>query len=78
MSKKNWTFAELDYNRVAHMGHNVSHAKNRTNRSFKYNLHTATVTINGETRKVRVPTKILRQLKTAGLTAHKKVEVAAE
>lgn len=60
--------------RVASIGHNVSHAKNRSSRAFKYNLHSATIIINGVKQKVRVPTKILRNLKKAGLTTHKQQE----
>jgi len=55
---------------VSHMGHNVSHAKNRTARSFKYNLHTVTVLVDGVKQKMRVPTKILRSLKKQGVTTH--------
>lgn len=55
---------------VSHVGHNVSHAKNRTKRSFKYNLHTVTVMVEGMKKRMRVPTKVLRQLKKAGLTTH--------
>lgn len=60
------------YPRVAHVGHKVSHAKNRSKRAFKYNLHTTTITIGGVKKKIKVPTKILRQLKKAGLTTHYK------
>lgn len=62
----------LKFPQVSHYGFSVSHAKNRKRRGFKYNLHTTTVTINGKKRKVRVPTKILRMLKKAGVTAHYK------
>lgn len=58
------------YPRTAHIGHNVSHAKNRTKRGFKYNLHTVTVVIDGVKQRMRVPTKVLRQLKKAGVTSH--------
>ncbi len=56
--------------RTAHIGHNVSHAKNRTKRAFKYNLHTVTVMIDGQKQRMRVPTKILRMLKKSGVTTH--------
>lgn len=55
---------------VAYVGNKVSHAKNRTKRSFKYNLHTVTVIVDGMKQKMRVPTKFLRTLKKAGLTTH--------
>jgi len=56
--------------KVSHTGHNVSHAKNRTKRQFKYNLHSVTVVLDGVKKKIRVPTSQLRQLKKAGLTTH--------
>jgi large subunit ribosomal protein L28 len=61
-----------NYPLIAGYGHNVSHAKNRTRKAFKYNLHTATVMIGGLKKKVRVPTRVLRQLKKLGLTSHYK------
>jgi large subunit ribosomal protein L28 len=64
----------MKYPRVAHMGNNVSHAKNRTRRSFKYNLHSVTVVVDGVKQKLRVPTKVLRSLKKAGVTTHYKKE----
>ena len=70
------TFA-FKYPRISHYGHNVSHAKNRTRRSFKYNLHTVTIILDGVKQRLRVPTRILRQLKAEGITTHwKKPEVA--
>jgi len=59
------------------MGNKVSHAKNRTRRGFKYNLHTVTVIINGKKERYRVPTKVLRMLKKKGITTHWKKPVAA-
>lgn len=44
-------------------GHNVSHAKNRTRKIFKPNLHWARITVDGKLLKVRVCTKCQRQLK---------------
>lgn len=58
------------YPRIAHIGNNVSHAKNRSSRPFKYNLHTVTVLIDGIKKRMKVPTKVLRQLKKAGVTTH--------
>jgi len=58
------------YPRVAHIGNKVSHAKNRSKKKFKYNLHTVTVMAEGVRKRLRVPTKVLRQLKKAGLTTH--------
>jgi len=55
---------------ASHTGNNVSHAKNRTKRKFKYNLHPVTVILNGVKKKIKVPTSQLRQLKKAGLTTH--------
>lgn len=60
----------LRFPQVAHIGNRVSHAKNRTRHAFKYNLHTVTVMVNGVKQRMRVPTKMLRQLKKAGVTTH--------
>lgn len=61
---------------VAHVGNTVSHAKNRCKRGFKYNLHTVTMVIDGERKKFRVPTKILRMLRKSGQTTHWKSQKA--
>ena len=55
---------------VASFGHSVSHAKNRTRRSFKYNLHTVTVLVDGVKKRYRVPSRILRMMKKSGVTTH--------
>lgn len=60
------------YSTIASYGHNVSHAKNRTRRSFKYNLHAATILVDGLKKKIRVPSRVLKQLKALGLTTHYK------
>jgi large subunit ribosomal protein L28 len=44
-------------------GHNVSHAKNRTKRLFKPNLHSARIVIDGIGKRVRLCTKCLRRYK---------------
>lgn len=46
-------------------GHNVSHAKNRTRKIFKPNLHTARITIGGTSKRLRLCTKCLRMIKRA-------------
>lgn len=56
----------------AHTGHNVSHAKNRTKRQFRYNLRTVTVIVDGIKSKLKVPAKVVRQLKNSGVTTHYK------
>ncbi len=45
------------------VGHNVSHAKNRTRRIFKPNLHSARILAGGNYRKMKLCTKCLRTLK---------------
>ncbi len=45
------------------VGHNVSHAKNRTRKVFKPNLHPAKMTVDGTTMRVRLCTKCLRTLR---------------
>lgn len=44
-------------------GHKVSHAKNRSNRLFKPNLHAATIMVAGSSKHVRLCTKCLRTAK---------------
>mgnify|MGYP002078956874 CR=1 FL=1 len=64
---------DLSFVSKAHLGHNVSHAKNRTARVFRRNLHRATVILAGIKHRVLVPTGVLRKLKAHGLTTHKVV-----
>ncbi|MDA1079538.1 MAG: 50S ribosomal protein L28 [bacterium] len=59
--------------RTAHIGNKVSHAKNRTKRGFKFNLHTVTLMVDGKKQRMKVPTKMLRMLKGLGMTTHHKV-----
>ena len=44
-------------------GHNVSHAKNRTKRTFKPNLHSTRIVINDIGKRMRLCTKCLRRYK---------------
>lgn len=46
-------------------GHNVSHAKNRTRKIFRPNLHSAKVLVGGMKKTVRLCTKCLRMVKKA-------------
>lgn len=62
----------MKYPRVASRGHRVSHAKNKTNHAFKYNLHTVTIVTDGKKQRLRVPARVIRQLKKAGVTTHYK------
>jgi len=63
----------VKYPVTAHIGNTVSHAKNRSKRKFKYNLHTVTVlTEEGTKKRMKVPTRVLRMLKKAGVTTHYK------
>jgi large subunit ribosomal protein L28 len=41
-------------------GHNVSHSKRRTNRSWTPNIHPATITINGVKKRLNLCTRCLR------------------
>lgn len=45
------------------IGHNVSHAKNRTRKIFKPNLHSTKTMIMGVSRRIKLCTKCLRTLK---------------
>jgi large subunit ribosomal protein L28 len=60
------------------VGHNVSHAKNRTRKVFKPNLHSARVVVDGTSMKVRLCTKCLRDLRGRSTRALKKAQKAAE
>ena len=46
-------------------GHNVSHAKNRTNRTFKPNLQSARIVVDGIGKKMKLCVKCLRMFKSA-------------
>jgi ribosomal protein L28 len=61
---------DFKYPSIAHIGKNVSHAKNRNSRAFKRNLHTVTVMVEGKKKRMRVPTKVLRVMKKSGVTTH--------
>ena len=50
-------------------GHNVSHAKNRTRKIFKPNLHAARVQMGTTMVKVRLCTKCLRMVRNASRSA---------
>lgn len=45
-------------------GHNVSHAKNRTRKIFRPNLHAARVLVGSHMRRVKLCTKCLRMIKS--------------
>ncbi|MBT3249489.1 MAG: hypothetical protein HN846_05040 [Candidatus Pacebacteria bacterium] len=61
---------DFKYPSKAHIGRNVSHAKNRTPRTFRRNLHTVTIMTDGVKKRMRVPTKVLRMMKKSGVTTH--------
>ncbi len=46
-------------------GHNVSHAKNRTAKTFKPNLHSARIKVGTQKISVKLCTKCLRVVKAA-------------
>jgi len=50
-------------NKGSMYGHNVSHAKNRTAKKFKPNLHICKVVVGGTSKHVRLCTKCLRMYK---------------
>lgn len=56
------------------VGHEVSHAKNRTRKVFKPNLHSARVVIDGTSMKIRLCTKCLRELKGRNKRSLKEAE----
>ena len=59
-------------------GHNVSHAKNRTNRTFKPNLQSARIVIDGVGKRMKLCVKCLRMYKmaTKEMAARKAAKVA--
>lgn len=57
-------------------GHNVSHSKRRTPRTFKPNLHVARLRVNGNAVRVRLCTKCLRMVKKSLAFDAKVSEVA--
>lgn len=62
------TSFSVKFPRVASFGHTVSHAKNRHNRTFKYNLQTVTLADDsGKKVKMRVPAKMMRTMKKHGV-----------
>lgn len=44
-------------------GHNVSHAKNRTRKIFKPNLHSVSIALSGVNKRVKLCVKCLRSLR---------------
>jgi len=58
----------VKYPIVAGHGHTVSHAKNRRNRTYKYNLKTVTITDpKGKKVRMKVPARLIRTLKKHGV-----------
>lgn len=47
-------------------GNNVSHANNKTKRTYKPNLHTKRFKLNGRTVKLRLSTRALRNIDKHG------------
>jgi ribosomal protein L28 len=64
------------YSSKASTGNKVSHAKNRSKRAFRYNLHTVTVVIDGAKQRMKVPARVLKMLKKSGVTTHFKKTAA--
>lgn len=64
------------YPSKASTGNKVSHAKNRSKRAFRYNLHTVTVVIDGAKQRMKVPARVLKMLKKSGVTTHFKKPAA--
>jgi large subunit ribosomal protein L28 len=57
-------------------GHNVSHAKNRTRKIFKPNLHNTRIIVGGTAKRVKLCTKCVRKFKGATVNV-KSVEVSS-
>lgn len=59
------------------IGHNVSHAKNRTRKVFKPNLHVSRVMVGGVMRRMKLCTKCLRMFKKQAIVASEKAEISS-
>ncbi len=59
-------------------GHNVSHAKNRTRKIFKPNLHSARIKMGGITKTMKLCTKCLRKLKSHPDLIGTKVKITSQ
>lgn len=59
-------------------GHNVSHAKNRTRKIFKPNLHSTRIVIGGVQQRVKLCTKCQRMFKAQIPNAKVKTEKVVE
>lgn len=58
-------------------GHNVSHAKNRTRKVFKPNLHVARIMIGRLNKKVKLCTKCQRTLKKSNVFVQEEPQVVS-
>ena len=58
------------------VGHNVSHAKNRTRKVFKPNLHPAKITVDGTSMRVRLCTKCIRLVRGNDTRSRKEAAAA--
>ena len=55
----------MNCNKGVMFGHNVSHAKNRTAKTFKPNLHIARILVGTTMKRMKLCTKCLRMVKRA-------------
>ncbi len=60
------------------IGHNVSHAKNRTRKVFRPNLHPARIVVDGTSMRVRLCTKSLRLVSGKDTRSKKSVRQAQD
>lgn len=63
LSKNIMAMRCMNCNKGIMFGHNVSHAKNRTNRAFKPNLHAVRIKVGPHYKKMKLCTKCLRMVK---------------
>lgn len=59
-------------------GHNVSHSKRRTKRTFKPNIQAKTIMVNGRSMRVKLCTNCIKLLRKKELDAKKAAELKAE
>lgn len=59
-------------------GHNVSHSKRRTNRTFKPNIQKKTIVVNGRSMNVKLCTNCIKLLRKKELDAKKMLEIRTQ
>jgi len=69
---KNMAMKCMNCGKGVMFGHNVSHAKNRTARKFKPNLHAVRIKVGSHMKRMKLCTECLRLVKKTSGQTHKK------